>query len=52
MLHWGHLRWESVPEIPTLASLGVVVGILVVTVVASLLAADRSDEPEEQPAEA
>ena len=58
MLHWGHLRSESVPEIPTLASLGVVVGILVVTVVASLLAGDRSDsdagsdEPEEQPAEA
>ena len=42
MLHWGHLRWESVPEIPTLASLGVVVGILVVTVVVSLLAGDRS----------
>ena len=56
MLHWGHLRWESVPEIPTLASLGVVVGILVVTVVASLLAGDRSkdaaDEPEEQRAQA
>ena len=56
MLHWGHLRWESVPEIPTLASLGVVVGILVVTVVVSLLAGDRStdgsDEPEEQPARA
>jgi TerC family integral membrane protein len=56
MLHWGHLRWESVPEIPTLASLGVVVGILVVTVVASLLAGDRptdaADEPEEQRAQA
>jgi TerC family integral membrane protein len=55
VLHWAHLRWESVPEIPTLASLGVIVGILAVTVVTSLVASNRaerrdagrdSDEPE------
>jgi tellurite resistance protein TerC len=46
VLHWAHLRWESVPEIPTLASLGVVLAILAVTVVASLAKrkADRSRE--------
>ena len=38
-LHWGHLRWPAVPEIPTLASLAVVVGILAVTVATSLVAA-------------
>ncbi|MEO5852088.1 MAG: TerC/Alx family metal homeostasis membrane protein [Nocardioides sp.] len=46
VLHWAHLRWESVPEIPTLASLGVVVGILAVTVVASLAARRRQRERE------
>ena len=39
-LHWGHLRWEQVPEIPTLWSLGVIVVVLVVTTMTSL-AADR-----------
>ncbi len=37
-LHWGHKTWPSVPEIPTLASLLVVLGILAVTVTTSLLA--------------
>ena len=53
VLHWAHLRWESVPEIPTLVSLGVIVGILAVTVVTSLVASSRAerraearDEPE------
>jgi tellurite resistance protein TerC len=40
-LHWGHLQWASVPEIPTLLSLGVIVGILLVTTVSSLLASRR-----------
>ncbi len=35
-LHWAHIRWDSVPEVPTLTSLGVIVAILVVTVAASL----------------
>ncbi|HET6561837.1 MAG TPA: TerC family protein [Marmoricola sp.] len=39
-LHWAHLRWEQVPEIPTLWSLGVIVVVLAVTTVTSL-AADR-----------
>jgi tellurite resistance protein TerC len=39
-LHWAHLQWPSVPEIPTLWSLVVIVGVLAVTTVTSL-AADR-----------
>jgi TerC family integral membrane protein len=46
-LHWGHLQWDSVPEIPTLWSLLVIVGVLVVTTITSL-AADKkaADEPD------
>jgi tellurite resistance protein TerC len=43
-LHWAHLRWEQVPEIPTLWSLGVIVVVLVVTTVTSLAADRRSRE--------
>jgi TerC family integral membrane protein len=50
-LHWAHLQWPSVPEIPTLGSLGVIVGILVITVTTSLVAASRTSgrapEPEQ-----
>ncbi|CAA9323130.1 MAG: Integral membrane protein TerC [uncultured Nocardioidaceae bacterium] len=42
-LHWAHLRWEEVPEIPTLWSLAVIVGVLVITTVTSLVA-DRRQE--------
>jgi len=42
-LHWAHLRWESVPEIPTLASLGVIVGVLAVTTATSLVASRRAE---------
>ena len=42
-LHWGHLRWEQVPEVPTLWSLAVIVVVLAVTTVTSL-AADRRDQ--------
>ena len=50
-LHWAHMTWSSVPEIPTLASLGVIVGILAVTVTTSLIASRRADseKPEESP---
>ena len=41
-LHWGHLRWDAVPEIPTLASRGVVVGNLAVTVATSLSSTRRT----------
>jgi TerC family integral membrane protein len=43
-LHWAHLRWEQVPEIPTLWSLGVIVVVLVVTTVTSLAADRRARE--------
>ncbi len=46
-LHWAHLRWEQVPEIPTLWSLAVIIVVLVVTTVTSL-AADRRAEPAEE----
>ena len=48
VLHWAHLRWESVPEVPTLASLGVILGILTVTVVTSLVATGRAGSRDER----
>ncbi len=45
-LHWAHLQWTSVPEIPTLASLAVIIGILGLTVTTSLIAAKRVAPPE------
>lgn len=43
MLHWAHGVWPGVPEVPTLASLGVIAGILAITIVTSLLAGRRDD---------
>jgi TerC family integral membrane protein len=40
-LHWAHTVWPWVPEIPTLASLGVIVGILALVTTTSLLATRR-----------
>ncbi|WP_229402048.1 TerC/Alx family metal homeostasis membrane protein [Micromonospora okii] len=37
-LHWAHGIWPGVPEIPTLASLGVIIGVLVVVTLTSLRA--------------
>jgi TerC family integral membrane protein len=51
-LHWAHLRWESVPEIPTLVSLAVVVGVLAVTTATSLVADRRTRERELESVEA
>ncbi len=45
-LHWGHLQWSSVPEIPTLASLLVIVGVLATTTVTSLVASRRAPQPD------
>jgi tellurite resistance protein TerC len=42
VLHWGHTVWPAVPEIPTLASLGVIVGILVVVTLTSLAVGRRT----------
>ena len=49
-LHWGHLQSTSVPEIPTVASLLVIVGILAATVTTSLVAAGRGARVEPAPA--
>jgi TerC family integral membrane protein len=48
-LHWAHMTWSSVPEIPTLASLGVIVGILAVTVTTSLIASKRAESQQREP---
>ncbi len=37
-LHWAHFHWAAVPEIPTLASLAVIVAILATVTVTSLRA--------------
>jgi len=36
VLHWGHGVWPALPEVPTLAGLVVIVGVLVVVTVTSL----------------
>ena len=54
-LHWGHLQWSSVPEIPTLWSLAVILVVLAVTVATSLVADRRAqdeDDPDEELVEA
>ena len=38
VLHWAHTVWPAVPEVPTLASLGVIVAILAIVVCTSLWA--------------
>ncbi|WP_377645151.1 TerC family protein [Oryzobacter terrae] len=57
VLHWAHGIWTWVPEVPTLASLAVIVGILVLVTVSSLAANRRddrrdaagSDDPADEP---
>ena len=44
VLHWAHTMWSAVPEIPTLLSLGLIVGILALVTVTSLVAT-RDREP-------
>ncbi len=48
ILHWAHGVWESVPTIPTLASLGVIVGALTITTITRLMA-NRRDARDEEP---
>ncbi|HET6860651.1 MAG TPA: TerC/Alx family metal homeostasis membrane protein [Streptomyces sp.] len=43
VLHWAHGIWPQTPEVPTLASLGVIVGILAVVTVTSLRASKRAE---------
>jgi tellurite resistance protein TerC len=46
VLHWAHTIWPAVPTIPTLLSLGLIVGILALVTVSSLLASrDREPAP-------
>jgi len=42
VLHWGHTVWPAVPQIPTLASLAVIIGVLVVVTLTSLAANRRT----------
>lgn len=42
VLHWAHLVWPSVPDVPTLTSLFVILGILAVTITTSLYAGRRA----------
>ena len=44
VLHWAHGVWSSVPQIPTLASLGVIIGILVAVTLTSLVASRRTEQ--------
>ncbi len=52
VLHWAHGVWAWVPTVPTLASLGVIVGILVIVTITSLIANRRAEQRGAQPAEA
>ena len=53
VLHWAHKVWPAAPEVPTLLSLGVILGVLAVVTTTSLLAtrggskehADAEPEP-------
>jgi len=47
-LHWAHERWSAVPEVPTLLSLGVIVGVLALTTVTSLLATRTGARDEDE----
>jgi len=42
VLHWAHLVWPSVPDVPTLTSLFVILGILATTIATSLWANRRA----------
>ena len=46
VLHWAHDIWKGVPEIPTLASLGVIVAVLVTVTLTSLAAVKRNEQRE------
>jgi tellurite resistance protein TerC len=41
VLHWAHGIWPATPEIPTMLSLGLIVGILLLVTVTSLLSTRR-----------
>ncbi len=43
VLHWAHGVWPATPEVPTLASLGVILGILALVTATSLVAKRREE---------
>ena len=43
VLHWAHGIWPALPEVPTLFSLGVIVGILAIVIVTSLISNKRRE---------
>ena len=47
VLHWAHGIWKSVPEIPTLASLGVIIAILALVTTTSMIASRKAEEQAE-----
>jgi len=47
-LHWAHGIWPGVPEIPTLASLGVIIGVLVIVTLTSLRATSKAGGGEKE----
>ncbi|SFK06579.1 integral membrane protein, TerC family [Streptosporangium canum] len=51
VLHWAHGVWTWVPEIPTLASLGVIIAVLTTVTLTSLYANRRDAEPVSAPTE-
>ena len=46
VLHWAHGVWAWVPEVPTLASLGVILAILATATTTSLVASRREERRE------
>ncbi|WP_214411951.1 TerC/Alx family metal homeostasis membrane protein [Sphaerisporangium fuscum] len=46
VLHWAHGIWTWLPQIPTLVSLGVIVGVLAIVTATSLHATRRAPAPE------
>ncbi len=49
VLHWAHGIWDGMPEIPTAASLGVIVAVLAVVTATSLWATRGSGTPDSAP---
>ncbi len=49
VLHWAHGVWTWVPTVPTLASLGVILAILVTVTVTSLRVRPPADSPTPRP---
>ncbi|GAA4189944.1 TerC family protein [Streptosporangium oxazolinicum] len=51
VLHWAHGIWTWVPEIPTLASLGFIIAVLLTVTITSVHANRRDAKPAPSPAE-